>query len=722
MKKLIPVAALLLATHSAAQEPHEKPKPMPDKGGERSAAHSPGDTFAVVPDLASVPIPGMNRAIRVVKADPSNPNNTKIVCVYPVLALKTNPKPLSGLPNIVWDKMVDDESGVTTLQFRVTRFTPELCGVIRAAVGKQHAEGLRKDGLTAAQLDVRPLQLEHAIIDCRLGQEVIATAETDSLSSGGDEIHFEMEFTADSLKKFTAKKPVFRFAYSYKRVDVAYGEASTTITDSVVTALNEKVRNVTGDTSSVKQVILAKQKKHLIQSTTTTIRRVVRAGDAGLLTLLTQPVSTLESLFKKEFLDWDKLDGTLRDKMAETLTPLIQTETTALKQHELHLMEWEKNDDTTRDRGGSIGFSIPVGKATGNIEADLRTISVSKLRNYLKDEYGIHTELGLDKKAYKPVKIEVFRFTAATENKVLSDTIRAFLRVAKLTGYVQDSDVPLTWTLDKVTAFCAGENGKLDAQAKAAAAAKLELALAKAKADALNELAKLKREAEGQRDRFAKCSKPEAGDNAQDQVVCQALTAKIMEINEFLSRITAEMNSPQPNVAAFRGKVFDVDLTKLLVDFRGWIHPDDCSHDSTPDGGAADKGMMHVGTAPLMKVATRFVKTATMSGGPTEWKVKNDKNYDPKKGTDISLAAFGRLAQLAVDYKPGNNVATIDRLRGQPWAYLNEFVVPRGHYNHNKNLNIIVLEESPTMLKITDIFETTYSIPLGTFATNSLKK
>ena len=653
------VLAALAAGVVAAQDPKA--------AGERAAPPddrhlSPGTALPSPTEAARWPIPGRGRIVRIVSANPTEPNAGRVYYVAPLFALKSNSKPLAQQQPVVQASYTDVNSGHTTLEFVAVRFDDALKTVARAALAQQYKDELAKSGASPAQLDIRPQPIAHCVIDCLCGDEVLATGKTGSLLSAGNEIPFELTFAPDALAKFrTGARVKFRFAYKFDNAKVAYGEVSEAILDQVIRGFDEVVRSRIGPDGPAGQPILAGQMKELTRTVNAMIVRLVRVGDPQLLPILMQANPQFASLFERQTIEWDKIDNTaLRDKLAEMLDKLELTHKDSIVRDRKTTTEEEKGSTKTSEKGGSLGFHIPLGKATADVNGDARQTKVKNVRELLREEYGIRTELDRENKFYKPVSVDVYRYAGTKDIAKVRHELRAVLKVGELTGYLQDTDVPLSFTADTVLAACEQENRRLVEQAQARAVERREDDVRRKREAAVQELTQLKQALAAARELLAPQVEGKDGDTAQDRVVRTQVAAAVARLDARLKLIDTELQQFMPSAAVYRKFDPFAGLDGSVFTADGWVEP----VQFLSGHAGHDRSMTHWGTAIRAQIALRFVKSAKLVGGD--------------KPVELSAGDLRRWNAWSERYKPNTPVPEVlDQLRNQPWARLHEQVVVR---------------------------------------------
>jgi hypothetical protein len=453
------ISALAVLAVPARAEPRQEG----DKVPEPKAGQGPGKTKTignVKPKRGSEAfwrVEGFNRVVRLHQADTTDAGARGLYFHRPLFTFVEAAKPLAGYPAIV-HKVKKLPGDAVELTFVVLLTMPEFCRLAEAVVWAQDGEALRAQGLQAEQVKVLPWPITHAVVDCKVGKEVLASAETESLASIDDRIPFKLVLQSDGLDKFLAgvkdDEVTFTFSYTYENRRVAEGTASASVTKSVRAVVDQSLaQNLTPGQRDGTLPIFQQHVNAIERDVRVKVNRVVRAQDKSLLPLLDPATSVVGKLFelsKEPTFEELQGDKDLNQKVYEALKPLIETWSSSKERKKGGSEEKEYKETTKATDNFSLDLKIPIGGANLGVGGGGTDETTRERRNLLKTEYGVTTKEDRGGQFYVPYSIRVYKFNTGKVKAELEESTQIFLAVGESDQYLEDTPVGPGYTAAKL--------------------------------------------------------------------------------------------------------------------------------------------------------------------------------------------------------------------------------------------------------------------------------
>jgi hypothetical protein len=446
------------------------------RGGSELSAQPNGQPVAKTTDAdgpparweaATLKLDGLNRNLHIHRAAQLEAANRGVYFHRPLMAFAEWPGGQPGVPadypRIVSN--VEPTADGAILYFELQLSSPELRkACARTIVGDTENGDVahaKANNLSLDSVQVHKFPLRRMVVDCLLHDEVLATGCTDSLISVGDSVKFFLPFSGTSLDRFKRSADCrFRISYSFSKVlaDKFESEvtASKTVGDIIRSELTADQRNA--EKGKPSRIFLG-HKTRVERAVRASLQRDVRATSyKAFEAAQTGSQSPLAGIVFQSEGQQDLLklanDEDYRRAVSDYLKPLIQSVTekrTAAANKDITEGRTKTNKVTTKV-GGSIGLA-EGGKANAKVDADQTTELTDVEHNEVKEHSGVTFEQNKVNQVFEPVKIETFRQVEGSQSLKVSTKEVGYIVVGKNDDYLEDTPVPVSFTLDKLPKF-----------------------------------------------------------------------------------------------------------------------------------------------------------------------------------------------------------------------------------------------------------------------------
>lgn len=364
---------------------------------------------------------------------------------WPVPVLHRNPKPIPGMPPVVFAATpAREDPQITRVLLRVQLTTRELLAACKKTVLEQDRAYLDKHQVKDERVIVQSFPFGHAFIQFQIGGEDVFVAQTGVLAAANETTEFWVGLTSAQLKELgdavDAGTLGMIWTAQYKGVGPKIsGQIEARMTKKVV--VDASARLSADQQAGKAPVFRQEDRDEVARRAMGSIRRSLVADHPDVVPMLNID-AMLPALFESWAIDGVELEALLRDEnaakaMAEYLKPHLETFKKAETRNQVTIKKREKEAAETTTGGGGFGLSIgPLSLGGGADTAD-----TERTRESFEQATGVATERIGTSQWYRPVSIKTHRLKQYDDDAdvLISDSV--YITKGDQARYVQDTPI-----------------------------------------------------------------------------------------------------------------------------------------------------------------------------------------------------------------------------------------------------------------------------------------